>query len=397
MKHKLDGDEQVVTALGYSPDGRLLASADQGGKVRLWDVKRSKELRVLDAPKKTKDLETVVFSPDGCYLATAARDGLVHVWEVQTGKHLWGLSLPPLKPDELPPLDPLAGLFIPSEKVFLLAHNGRLLAWDLSTGNADKRFQQIEEQPIRMKPYGPCLLPSPDGRCVLRIDGGAWLYEATSGRIIYRFPGNYTTASFHPSLARLALADEERLGVLIYDLPTVFRYQPTRSNPSTSQQLWENLGDRDARQAYAAVSRLGATPGMEAFLARKLIPVAPVEREKLEKNIANLGSDDYPTRQKATEILAEAGELAQPALQQAMRTTRDLEQRLRLKRLLSLLGPHSRDRMRNHRAIFALEMRGTPEARRLLQTLATGAPRARLTQEAKAALQRLCRRPASVP
>jgi hypothetical protein len=36
---------------------------------------------------------------------------------------------------------------------------------------------------------------------------------------------------------------------------------------------------------------------------------------------------------------------------------------------------------------------GTPEARQLLETLAGGAPEARQTQEAKAALQRLARRP----
>jgi WD40 repeat protein len=45
--------------------------------------------------------------------------------------------------------------------------------------------------------------------------------------------------------------------------------------------------------------------------------------------------------------------------------------------------------------VEVLERIGTPEGRQLLQQLAHGAPGARLTQEAKASLQRLARRAAS--
>jgi len=44
------------------------------------------------------------------------------------------------------------------------------------------------------------------------------------------------------------------------------------------------------------------------------------------------------------------------------------------------------------RALEVLEQVGTPEARQVLTTLATGAPHARLTREAKAALDRLSKR-----
>jgi hypothetical protein len=47
--------------------------------------------------------------------------------------------------------------------------------------------------------------------------------------------------------------------------------------------------------------------------------------------------------------------------------------------------------------VWALEQAGTPDARRLLEDLGRGAPEARLTREAKAALLRLERRPAAVP
>ena len=49
--------------------------------------------------------------------------------------------------------------------------------------------------------------------------------------------------------------------------------------------------------------------------------------------------------------------------------------------------------LRPTRALELLEHLGTPEARRLLQTLASGNPSARLTIDAAAALRRLLREP----
>jgi hypothetical protein len=48
------------------------------------------------------------------------------------------------------------------------------------------------------------------------------------------------------------------------------------------------------------------------------------------------------------------------------------------------------------RAVEALEHMGAPEARQVLEALVKGAPGARLTQAARAALGRLDRRPALV-
>jgi hypothetical protein len=47
--------------------------------------------------------------------------------------------------------------------------------------------------------------------------------------------------------------------------------------------------------------------------------------------------------------------------------------------------------MRMLRAIEVLEQVGSPEAREVLQNLADGAPEARLTREAKAAIARLAK------
>ena len=71
------------------------------------------------------------------------------------------------------------------------------------------------------------------------------------------------------------------------------------------------------------------------------------------------------------------------------------EVRRRVEELLRKLdGPMpSSGQLRDLRSVEVLEHIGTPEAKQVLQTLAKGAPEARLTQEAKASLERLTKRP----
>jgi WD40 repeat protein len=73
--------EGGVTGVAFNRDGKLLASAQSDGTVRLWDVEHR---GALSAPLQGHigAASSIAFSPDGRTLASAGRDGTVRLWVV---------------------------------------------------------------------------------------------------------------------------------------------------------------------------------------------------------------------------------------------------------------------------------------------------------------------------
>jgi len=126
-----------------------------------------------------------------------------------------------------------------------------------------------------------------------------------------------------------------------------------------------------------------------------LRPVPAPDADRLRRWVADLSSDRFAVREKAQQELARLGDVAGPALEQALEGKPPVDLAGRLTALLREIDnrPWDADRLRVTRSVRTLESAGTADARKLLDELAHGAPGAELTRGAKAALERLARRP----
>jgi WD40 repeat protein len=79
---QLHGHRGAVTAVAFSPDGKLLASGSADQTIKLWDTATGKEVFTL---KGHRDRVTgVTFSPDGKRLLSASADKTAKIWDVTT-------------------------------------------------------------------------------------------------------------------------------------------------------------------------------------------------------------------------------------------------------------------------------------------------------------------------
>jgi WD40 repeat protein len=82
----LRNGESPLTRVTFSPDSRLLATVDQVGAARIWEVADASEPHLsATLPGKGQFLD-VAFSPDGSCLATTNSDGSAHLWDLRTGR-----------------------------------------------------------------------------------------------------------------------------------------------------------------------------------------------------------------------------------------------------------------------------------------------------------------------
>ena len=118
------------------------------------------------------------------------------------------------------------------------------------------------------------------------------------------------------------------------------------------------------------------------------------DEKTLRQWIVELDSDDFETRQAAMRALTAQGDRIAPVLKQALKERVSLEASRRIEQLLAATEWQlPADELRQIRAIQALELMATPEARALLETLTKGSLGARQTREARESLDRLAKRP----
>jgi RNA polymerase sigma factor (sigma-70 family) len=425
-----------VSALAYSPDGKTIAAAGAGRALTLWDAATGKEVRQFPNINQPIGL---AFSPDGKTLASGVGWENIRLWDVATGR------------ERFPSEEHHAFInhvrFTPNGAGLIsLSRDRRILWWDLATQTSRRQFTWTGQGGIHaaLSPDGKVIAAgdrsregcfvrlwdtatgkelcrhtghreevgalafSPDGKLI--ASGAGWfgqkdnsghVWEAATGRLIRRFEGHHSCVggvTFAPDGLSVASGAGDST-ILLGDITGRRPDGRWHKKPLSSRQLeacWTARADEDTAKAYDAVWKLVAAPEQAVpFLQKHLPPVPRPDAQAVARLIADLDSDEFPVRQKATKELAKLGDAIAPDLRGALAKKPALEMRRRVQQLLDQTRDWTPKRLRDHRAIQALEHVGSPPAREVLQALAEGAPEARRTEESKAALQRMAR--SSVP
>jgi hypothetical protein len=346
QRHRLAG-HSPMTHVTFSPDGKHVVAGGDDNVAEIWETATGKKLSQLmevHAP-----FVTIAFSPDGRLLAGGStEDGSVCVWEVASGK--------------------------------VVDHRKGHAGWVYSVAFLH------------------------DGRTLAT---GCWqsvhLWEVATGKECGRLAGHrgdIGALAFSADGRRLASGSSDTT-ILVWDLPERFRdgqLPLVKLSAGQLKELVAALAGTDAAAAHRAIWTLAAAPKQSVpVLKNDLQPVAPVDVKRFAGLIAALDDDEFDVREKATAELEKLGEAAEGALRKALECQPSLEVRQRVKVLLKKAMDRTAsaaERLRTARILQVLELAGSPEARKVLESLASGAPDALLTQEAQPIVARLAQQAA---
>jgi WD40 repeat protein len=324
-----------------SPDGKLLASGEGWEGIHLWRISSGSYLQKLDR-KYERGIRSLAFSPDSRLLA-AGGVGEITLWESATGGELLHWKT---KSDDVDDIGYAAdSRLVVSSNGF----KGVVTFYDAATG---KKHHELGKSALNPT-YA---VFSPDGKSVATGHGDGTLLLWKSAELVK---------------------------------PPVLEAAKT---PVKVDDLWAAMAGKDAAAAYKARWELTAIPEQAVpYLRQRLKPVAPPDADVFARHLADLGSEQFKVRDKATVELAKLEDAAAGMLRKALDPKQTLEVRRRIEELVRRLEDLTLqpETLRALRAVAVLENIGTEPARGVLRDLAGGAEGARVTEAARAALQRL--------
>jgi WD40 repeat protein/tRNA A-37 threonylcarbamoyl transferase component Bud32 len=227
--------------LRFSPDGQLLATADTGGTVRLWNMGTNRNDWLHNEPvvlgSHGAPIYSLVFSADGQRLASCSRDHIARVWDIPNRKELAVLRGHAARVHY--------AAFIRDGKALATGGgDGKVRVWEMDSPSEDNVF-------ARRARTGPTGF-SADGRFLASGDGeDVAIWDLANTTVTHRIKGG----SFAFSTNTIAvISPEMRLQMWSLDLDSLTQIaDPCDAAAETNQWSAPAFSPRGDR--FAAIAR----------------------------------------------------------------------------------------------------------------------------------------------
>ncbi|MEZ5424626.1 MAG: caspase family protein [Pyrinomonadaceae bacterium] len=157
-------------AIGYSPDGRIIANGSQDGTVSLWEIGSGRKITRLKA--RTKSVDRIKALPDGKTIAvlTSGKSGdfrpEIGLWNLETGRKFRNFSgFDPATGPAFTAVSPDLRLLAASGNLNNRAeqYDSKIKIWDLNTGNLLREISGGGRDHVEDLAF------SPDGKMIVSL------------------------------------------------------------------------------------------------------------------------------------------------------------------------------------------------------------------------------------
>ncbi len=219
-----------IFSVSFRPDGKLFATGDSKGEIRLWQVEDGQQIKSLKG--HTDWVRSVAFSPDGQTLASGSEDKTIRLWDVETGQSLkkiednnwiWSVAFSP-----------------DGQTLAIGSEDKTIRLWDVKSGKFLKKFLGHNDRiwSVAFSPDGQTLASGSEDESVMLWDVKTEKCQQTISLKNYENtnPKWVHSVAFSPDGQTLAIGSEDNL-VRLWDV-VLKQWQKNSKALKHENRLW---------------------------------------------------------------------------------------------------------------------------------------------------------------